>query len=243
MPEASAQRAADPAAAATRATTSATTASRPSGDQPEPWVAWQARELIDRLASQYAERPSVGEAERARREYDGWRGRVFEDDELYATHIATFLEWFVLERATAEGLAPVVSALASGELDPVAARLACALACSYRSLFEVREVRDSALRLADLIGGGRWQCGGDGPLPLVSAGDLMEARLVPWRGRVALGPVALFHPPGARQAIHALLARWRARGRLSARSLGPLAEMCLRWGRVRNIAVERIYGD
>ncbi|MBK8482623.1 MAG: hypothetical protein IPL40_15915 [Proteobacteria bacterium] len=243
MPEAIAQRADHPAAEATGATTSASATARASSEQAEQWVGAQARELIDRLASQYAVRPSVGEAERARGEYDGWRGRVFEDDEIYATHIATFLEWFVLERATAEGLAPVVLALASGELDDAAARLACALACSYRSLFEVREVSDSMLRLADLIGGGRWQCGGDGPLPLVSAGDLMEARLVPWRGRVALGPVALFHPPGAHQAIHALLGRWRAQGRLSARSLGPLAERCLRWGRVRNIAVERIYCD
>lgn len=218
------------------------TRSAPPGED-EAWVAAAVGELVDRLASDYATRPREGEAERARGEYDRWRGRVFEDDELYPTHIATFLEWFVIERVTSEGLAPVVTAVLSGELEPAVERLARALACSYRSLFEVRELRDGALWLADLIGGGAWQCGGDGPLPLVSPGDLMEARLVPWCGGVVLGPVALFHPPGARAAIHALLARWRAAGRLSAQDLGPLAEMCLRWERVRHIAVERIYSD
>lgn len=211
------------------------------------WAAAAVGELVDRVASDYAVRPSAGEAERARSEYDRWRGRVFEDDELYPTHIATFLEWFVIERVAAAGLTPIVSALLAGEVDPPAAQLARALACSHRSLFEVREVRAGALWLTDLIGGGRWRCGGVGapaePLLLVSPGELMEARLVPWRGGIALGPVALFHPAGARRAIHELLARRRAAGRLDGAVLGLLAEMYLRWGRVRNIAVERIYSE
>jgi hypothetical protein len=56
-------------------------------------------QLLDRLAERYSEREHKLEAMRAREEYFDRAGKVFDDDaELFEGRMASFLEWYVLER-------------------------------------------------------------------------------------------------------------------------------------------------
>ena len=57
-------------------------------------------QIIDGLATRYAAMPGEGEIERARRDFDGRRGKVYDDDDLYQTHMTHFLEWYALERVS-----------------------------------------------------------------------------------------------------------------------------------------------
>ena len=69
--------------------------------------------LLDRLAERYSEREHKLEAMRAREEYFDRAGKVFDDDaELFEGRMASFLEWYVLERPLAGiGLTPVACAI------------------------------------------------------------------------------------------------------------------------------------
>src|SRR4051812_49836245 len=76
--------------------------------------------LLDRLAERYSEREHKLEAMRAREEYFDRAGKVFDDDaELFEGRMASFLEWYVLDRPLAgAGLTPVSCAIAEGAALP-----------------------------------------------------------------------------------------------------------------------------
>ena len=107
--------------------------------------------LLDRLAERYSEREHKLEAMRAREEYFDRAGKVFDDDaELFEGRMASFLEWYVLERPMAGDRAAAgrVRDRRSGDALPADERRAlAALAASHRSLFELFE--------ADRPGAGR----------------------------------------------------------------------------------------
>src|SRR3954462_1644916 len=63
--------------------------------------------LLDRLAERYSEREHKLEAMRAREEFFDRAGKVFDDDaELFEGRMASFLEWYVLDRPFAGGPVP-----------------------------------------------------------------------------------------------------------------------------------------
>lgn len=199
---------------------------------------------MDRLTAVFAAPPWDAEVGRARQEYDQSRGGVREDDELFETHLSSFLEWYLLERSLqgeGSGEPPVFVALRGEGLTADERQSLRALALSYRSAFEVVDVLRRELLLADLVRGGLWRVQQDPPLEGIDPGDIFEARLVPWEGRVYFGPVFCFHPRSAREVIRALLRQAEAEGRLGPQMVFALAEMRLKHDRFRNIAVERIY--
>src|SRR3954471_18672122 len=116
--------------------------------------------LLDRLAQRYSEREHKLEAMRAREEYFDRAGKVFDDDaELFEGRMASFLEWYVLDRPFAGGpVPPVVKALEAGAGLPAAGRRALAsLATTHRSLFQLYAETDRVLDLEDVIGGARFR--------------------------------------------------------------------------------------
>lgn len=196
---------------------------------------------IDRLATRFASRPQPGEIERARRQFDAMRGRIYDDDELYPIHMAFFLEWFGLERPQLDGRPAVLHALAEGRGDGVERQRLWALAHGQRSLFQLQIAGPGSVLVLDLLRGGRWEVACEHPMNGLEAGDIFEARIVPWEGRVVFGPAFLFHPRQARPLILDILRQGEQSGWPSQRLMAVLAEMRLRYSRFRNIAVERIY--
>src|SRR6185369_14190921 len=115
--------------------------------------------LVDRLAERYSEGEHKLEAMRAREEYFDRAGKVYDDDaELFESRMASFLEWYVLERPFRGGPAPAVHALASPEpaRSPDERREIAQLASSHRSLFELTAVAEHELSVEDVIGGARF---------------------------------------------------------------------------------------
>lgn len=196
---------------------------------------------IDQVATRYSDYPAQGEIQRARKEYDARRGTIYDDDELFESHMASFLEWFVLERALAGEGTPAVLALRDKKRELSGEPLLRALAVSHRSLFEVLQLPAGSLFLIDLIHGGRWRVTQDPPLDGLERGDVLEARLVPWQGTVVFGPVFCFHPRPAKGCIMKLIDAAREEGVLGPDLVFDLAEMRLRYSRFRNIAVDHIY--
>lgn len=196
---------------------------------------------VDGIASGFASSPWELEVKQAREEFDARRGHVYDDEELFASHVAAFLEWYVLERPLPDGRPPVAHLLerargpGAGD-DSRTFSLERALAVSHRSLFEIVAVPVGALRMLDLIEGGLWRVERPSSKDGLDLTDIFEARLIPWEGRVILGPACCFHPREARDCIHQLVQRGS-----SPELIFELAQMRLRHSRFRNFAIHRIY--
>ena len=72
-------------------------------------------------------------------------------------------------------------------------------------------------------------------------GDLIDQRIVPFKGELYLGRGMIFHPRVASELIIQLLADAHAAGRLSFDLVNLLASFRLRFDRYRNVKVRHIY--
>src|SRR5262245_6985174 len=115
---------------------------------------------------------------RAREEWAERAGRVFDDDPLYEERTVAFLEWFALERPSADGRLPAERFLAEEGLEDLEGKWAHALARAHRSLFEVRQLREGTMLLDDLLAGGAFEVTERRKLPGVAEGEVFEARVV-----------------------------------------------------------------
>lgn len=200
----------------------------------------EARELdaaLDGLIERFGQGSWQADAARARAEYADRTGRVFEEDEIYEARTVAFLEWYVCERPLAgRGRTPAELALAE-EADAAVS----AWARSHRSLFRVARVADSGVELVDMWGGARFAVDERRRLHGVARGDVVEARLVGWRGRVRFGRTFGFHPAGARPALEALVRAVRASGGRRADAVDQAAQLKVRALRFKHVEPAKVY--
>ena len=114
---------------------------------------------LDRLAERYSAGEHKIEAMRAREEYFERAGKVFDDDaELFEGRMASFLEWYVLERPFRGGggarrarrsTTPGAAGRASGARSRTSRRATAACSSCTRST-------DRVLDLEDVLGGARF---------------------------------------------------------------------------------------
>jgi hypothetical protein len=205
--------------------------------------------LIDRLSERYSAGEHKLEAMRAREEYFERAGKVFDDDaELFDGRMASFLEWYVLERPspTLGGATPIAHALADAGagFTPVERRALAQLASSHHSLFELYGVANRVLDVEDVIGGARFQVVERRKTLGFSPGDLFEARVV-WDGDTPVfGRTFLFHPPDAREVVLDWVEGAVERGVAREEILFHLSRSHIRWHRLGHTGAAKIYrGD
>jgi hypothetical protein len=202
--------------------------------------------LIDRLVERFSAGEHKLTAMRAREEYFERAGKVFDDDaELFDGRMASFLEWYVLERPLDDGAPPVVHALRDARLFSAVERRGLAqLAASHHSLFELYAVTGHVIEIEDLIGGARFQVVERRKTIGFSPGDLFEGR-VAWDGQSPVfGRTFLFHPPDAREVVLDWVEGAVERGVARAEILFQLSRHHIRWHRLGHTGAAKIYrGD
>jgi hypothetical protein len=196
---------------------------------------------LDALIERFGGGDHQAELVRAREDWLDRTGRVFEDDALWEPRSVAFLEWYTLERPL-DGRedAPVVVALRDTPADERAEAWR-ALASSHRSLFEVGVLEEGTVHLVDLLGGARFAVAERRRLHGVAEGDLVQARLIGWRGAVRFGRTFDFHPAGAREAILGHCHRLRGGGSTRADVIDYVASLRVRVERYRHVSPERVY--
>lgn len=211
-------------------------------------------EVIDETIERFGGGDYTEHITAARQEYDGRRGRVFEDEELWEAWTQAFLEWYVIERVPgpaqgAQGLGgrgrPAVAQVlldARGRGDARREAAARAWLVSHRSLFEVRALSAGRVEVVDLIGGARFWVREPRAMLGVSAGDVAEMRLIGFDGEVLFGRTFCFHPAGTRDAIAAHVRQMRALGRGRMDIVDFFASLRIRCERYRHVPPARIYG-
>jgi hypothetical protein len=199
---------------------------------------------LDELIQRFGGGAHAAEIARARAQYAERTGRVFEEDEIYEARTVAFLEWYVLERPLeSAGITPAASALAESGGDQELREAWRAWATSHRSLFLVVKLGEPGLLLRDLCGGASFLIDERRQLHGLARRDVIEARLVGWRGRVRFGRTFCFHPGDAGKAIAAHVRRIRERGGSRADAVDHVAALRVRALRYKHVEPARVYED
>lgn len=182
---------------------------------------------------------------KARAEYFSRTGEVYEDDPSFELRMASFLDWYLLDRPLGlMGKTPAQLFLEQSNDVPEKDReLRRALTQTRHSLWEVRKIGKELVRLRDVFTGEdvdvyeRRQPAG------LKKGDLIEARLIPVEGRFLFSSAFCFHPEDAKKPVAKELKRLKKQEPdFSKRDfIWSLSRMRLKLDRYRNIAVRDIY--
>ncbi len=200
--------------------------------------------LVERLAAVFAQGENKLEAMRARAEFFERAGKVFDDDgDLFESRMASFLEWYIIERGFDNGPPPALRVICQppGRFTDEERRAAVHLHASHRSLFEIGSTADGRLELDDLIGGARFWVKERRGTGGFEAGALFEARLL-WDGEsVVFGKTFLFHPSDVRERVLELVDKAARAGTPAADLLFQLSRLHVRWHRFGHLSAAKIY--
>jgi len=185
----------------------------------------------------------VDAAAAARHDYESRRGKVHQDDELWEPWSAAFVEWFVVERAGADGLPPAVQTYREHRTagDAERAAIVRALIASHRSLFEIRSMQPGRIELCDLLGGAELEVAEQRALHGVEVGDVAELRLVGVAGEVRFGRTFIYHPKSARAAIVERTRAMLAKGMSRRDVIDQIAQLRVQVTRYRHMPPARVY--
>jgi hypothetical protein len=217
-----------------------------SDPTPSPrWAPGLIHALLDELAASYAAPAYHREIAAARDEYFTRSGKVFEDDaEVHEARTISFLEWYVIERPLAGGVAPVIDALerAAGSAQPEGRIEAMAsLASSHRSLFDIAHADGNVIELEDVLGGARFRVVERRGTVGFEVGSIAEARVVWDGGQPVFAKTFLFHPRDARSQVLDLVDESLTLGKDRQEIMFQLAQLFLRWHRHGHNNAARIY--
>jgi len=199
---------------------------------------------LDRVTEElYAQHTADADAAAtARADYEQRRGKVHQDDELWEPWSAAFVEWFVVERAAADGLPPAAATyrefVAAG--DP-RADIVRALVTSQRSLYEICAIARGRIELLDLLGGAELHVAEQRQLHGVEVGDVAELRLVGVGGEIRFARTFIYHPKAARAAIVERARAMLAKGATRRDVIDQVAQLRVQVTRYRHMPPARVY--
>jgi hypothetical protein len=206
-------------------------------------------ELHDRLLSWATAAPREADLLAARADHFGRYGEPHEEDRSFERRVSAMLDFYVYEWRPAPAaptmlerfIAEEGSALAPGDQATLGA-----LVAQRRGLFEVKRLRPGLVRVADVFTGEVLEVAERRQVAGLEKGDLLEARLLPYEGKLVFSGAFLYHPREARKLILAEVKRLKkAAGQAGKPDPGPflatLSRMAFKLERYRNVRLEAIY--
>jgi hypothetical protein len=206
-------------------------------------------ELHERLLSWASADPQDPLLLAARQRHFERYGEPHEEDSSYERRMNGMLDYYVYEWRPAP-TAPTMlerfiaeegSALAPGDQVTLGA-----LVAQRRGLFEVKRLRPGVVRVTDVFTGEVLEVAERRQVACLEKGDLLEARLLPYEGKLVFSGAFLYHPREARKMILAEVKRLKkAAGQAGKPDPGPflatLSRMAFKLERYRNVRLEAIY--
>jgi len=141
----------------------------------------------------------------ARKEYVTRTGDMFENDSSFERRLASFLEWYVLDRPVSSSahLTPAkiyIKDVTEARTTPEITELR-ALTKTRLSLFEFKSFKKDNLKVLDLLTNQKLQVFERRKPTGLESGDIIEARLVPKGDTHMFSETFGFHPREARKPI------------------------------------------
>jgi hypothetical protein len=187
----------------------------------------------------------------ARRDHFERYGEPHEEDKSFETRMNGMLDHYLYDfrpPGSPETTIEIFMREAAGELTTEELAMYRVLAKNIHGLFEVRKVRPAEeIRLRDVFTGGEYDVTERRHLVGLEKGDLLEARLLPFDGKLYFSGAFLYHPAEVRKQILAEVKRMKKEaaksgGELDARPfVALLSRMAFKLERYRNVKVESLY--
>jgi hypothetical protein len=198
--------------------------------------------MLERLQA-HATRDGLDDARLAREEFHRRTGEFVEGEPWCELRMSMFLDYYLLDRPSADGATPAEAFLAAhgDELSSAQRRGFEHLTVTLRSVFRLRRLRGSELVLDDLGGGGRWRVRWTLPSIGLTAGDVIDTRIVLIDGEATTGRSGVLHPREAHEAIEKIVARARAAGMPPRELVDHLDKMRLKLDRYSNVRIRHVY--
>jgi hypothetical protein len=206
-------------------------------------------QLQERLLAWATAEPRKDDVLAARKLHFERVGEPHEEDRSYEVRQNAMLDYYLYDWQPTAGAGSTLERFIQAEapsLTPGELAAYRDLVRNVHTLFEVRKIKDGAVRLKDVFGGGDHDVTERRQVAGLSKGDLLEARLLPFDGKLFFSGAFLYHPPEAKKNILAEVKRLRkAAGRQGAPDvkgfLALLSRMAFKLERYRNVRLESIY--
>ena len=205
-------------------------------------------ELHERLLSWATAEPRKAELLAARAEHFERYGEPHEEDRTYEARQNTFLDYYLYDHRAGGGPTTLERFLESqaAVLSPEELAAYRELGRTRHSLFEIRKIAEGKVRVRDAFTGEDHDVTERRAVVGLAKGDLLEARLIPWEGKLFFSGGFLYHPPEVRKQVLAEVKRLR---KLAGKDgpidvpgfLAQLSRMAFKMERYRNVRVESIY--
>jgi hypothetical protein len=200
---------------------------------------------LDHLIAFASAEPRKAALLEAKADYFQLTGEVFEDDKVFEARMASFLDYYLFDRASKEtGKTP------AQELYEEQLRVQPGEAAAFRGftetihgLFEVRKLGGETVRLRELFSARDHDVTERRKMAGLEKGDILEARLIPFGGHLWFSAAFVFHPREATKLILKQVKRLKKNDpAASPRALTwDCSRRALKAERYKQIAVEKIY--
>ncbi len=205
-------------------------------------------DLYENVVRFASEGPLAGELKLAREEYQKRTGEMFESDANFERRIASFLEWYTLDRPLS--FRPGLVTPTHYYLETHAGSLAAADVARLRaltettlSIFEFRAAKNERFVVVDLLSKVRHKVFERRKAAGLESGDLMEARLVPYDDRILFSDAFAVHPREARKTILKAAKVYRKSGGDRLDMVHRIAFFSHRCERYRHVDPKQIFAE
>lgn len=162
------------------------------------------QEYFDKLIHKMTDEPFRGELKTARLEYTKAAGEVFEDDKSFDIRMNSFLEWYILDRPMeTKHKTPIQIYLSeySESMNGEEREFLNGLAGNLHSIFEVKRHERESIKVEDIFTSEKYLVTENNGHQGFRSGDILEARLFPFKGSYFFTNAFCFHLQGASKFI------------------------------------------
>jgi hypothetical protein len=206
-------------------------------------------ELHERLLSWASADPQDPLLAAARQDHFARYGEPHEEDQSFERRMNGMLEAYLFDFRPAPGAPTALERFLTAEaaaLGPEEAAAFQALGANRHGLYEVRKLEDGRIRVRDVFTGEELDVTERRQVAGLAKGDLLEARLMPFDGKLWFSGAFLYQPREARARILAEVKRLKKAAGKHGRPdveglLATLSRMAFKLERYRNVRLESIY--
>ena len=203
------------------------------------------QEYFNKLVNTMTSEAYLEEVKKARTDYIKIAGEVFEDDKSFEMIMTSFLEWYILDRPIkAKNKTPLRIYLDehAASIDSDEREFSSGLVNIIHSIFEVKGQKKEFLKMRDMLSMENHLVSEGNSTHNFRKGDILEARIFPFRGKYFFSSAFCFHPKKAGKFIYSELKKINKNNNSDiADFILKLSYMNLKWERARGIDAKEIY--
>jgi len=203
------------------------------------------QEFFNKLVNVMTSETYLEGVKKARAEYIKIAGEVFEDDTSFEMRMTSFLEWYILAHPIkTKNKTPLKIYLDeyNASIKDEEREFFSGLVNTIHSVFEIKGQKKEFLKIKDLFSMENYLVSEDNSNYNFRKGDILEAKVFPFKGKYFFSNAFCFHPKKAGKFISSELKKMKKNNNPDISDfILKLSYMNLKWERARGIDAKEIY--